>query len=410
MKNKTNFFELFNLINKINVYGEENIEFIFSYKETSKNLLINNSVLFDDNILIDDEDFEFDSLPESGNVLQAYTHPDQLSKYSKVLFFLSMEDLYKEFIINEKSVIGSSQNNAFLYLIIDESDKGATLYEFSELPNKVKNILENKFILSYLKTIADYDMGNDLLFLSKDLIKLNIDLNLKDVTSVLNYSYIKEYELNKNEATKRIFISILYKKLNSVEYNKRLKFFFKHYDEIMNEYKINSQIYYSDFDIFKIHNYLDNKWLEINQKIKDSINNLKGEALLIISGGLSVTKLGFGNDELGFYSLIVLFIVFFIGAVIYNTFFKVDIYELKYIKDILIKNIEEYIQKIDSLKEEKLNIKEINLQIGAQKNNINNKIILFWLCRIISFFPVLLIVIEIIKLFYFKAPPSTPSL
>ncbi len=410
MDNKIEFLSIFDSINRINFNGDMNIEFELPFNEISKHLLEKNSDLFDESFLIDDCNYQINEFPKSGKIITAFTHPKNLSNIAKVYICSSMNNLYEKFISSESIIIGNSSYIKYLYLIADDSTKGASLYKFSGLPNKVNDILENKFIIKNLKTLADYDMGKKLLFLSKDLINININITLKDITTVSNYSYIKDFEINKKEETKRIFISILHNKLNGVEANNRLKFFLQHYDEIMNEYKINSQIYYSDFDIYKIHNYLDKKWLEINQKIKDSINNLKGEALLIISGGLSVTKLGFGNNELGFYSLIVLFIVFFIGAVIYNTFFKVDIYELKYIKDILIKNIEEYIQKIDPLKEEKLNIKEINLQIEAQKNNINNKIILFRLCRIISFFPVLLIAIEIIKLFYFKAPPSTHSL
>lgn len=407
MDNKTNFLELFNIINKINVYGDENIEFEFSYNETSKNLLTNNTNLFEtDTILIDDDTFELCDIPEYGNKITIYTHPNLLKK-AKVFFSINMDDLYKDFILSKKSVINTSINKIAIYLVCDNSSKGAALYTYNQLPPKVNYILENKFILNYLKTLADYDMGDNLLFLSQNLIKLNIDLNLQDITPVSNYSYIKELQINKNEETKRIFISILYKKLNSVEYNKRLKFFFQYFDEIMNEYKINSQIYYSDFDIYKIHNYLDKTWLEINQKIKKSIINLKGEVFLIISGGLSVTKLDFGNNHLGVYGLIVLLIIFLIGAIIYSSFFKVDINELNYINNTLIKNHEEYINKLNN--KENINIKEILGQIEDQKHTVKNKLKLLKACRKISYLPVLFIIIELIKTIWLVSYPSPLS-
>ena len=162
MENKTNFLELFKLINKIETYGDENIEFEFSFNEFSKKILIKNSELFDEGILVDDIDYTINKLPETGNIITTYTHPLLLLKYASIEIYANIEELYNNFIFEKNRTIGASCNITTQYLILDNSPKGASLLTFQELPQKVNDILENKLIIQYLKQLADYEISNNL--------------------------------------------------------------------------------------------------------------------------------------------------------------------------------------------------------------------------------------------------------
>jgi hypothetical protein len=423
LNNKNKFEFLCEKSDKILYIGDSLLQLVFDFSKIEesteiKSMIINQELFFDKNesITIDNNEAFFKDLPKISNCtkLEIFVSSSFLNDNS-IYLFKNEENLFNRFLRMSKWTIKSLDEYKELYLFFvgDEKSNEAVKKSFFELPPKAYDILVAKDILVNLKQLSDYSTSKELIFFSKDIIRIPIDLSIEDIKSIKYYEKFLGFHLNSDEEKKRLFASALYNYLYNEIPNHRVSKLFENFDDIIMNYSANSALFYQRFDLYEIKIRFDISFSKIRKEANSTLSNIKGSILLIVSGIIAFPSLGIINESSSVLKNIIFFFAFAIAAILYDFIISQDLENLITIQE----NLDDTIAELDNplIYKSKINVKESNeneldklkgnkfiskiyLQSNKLSKNFSSKIQILEFCSVIAWIPALLFFLN----FFFK--------
>lgn len=417
---RNNFKKICENTSKISFNGDSALQLFFNFSiETEakykKELIIENIDMFDKNNTIFtngiENYFSKDKI-DTCHTLQIFTTKEILKKYNIFIFENEMSMFYR--LLNNSCWNISAKEDYikdYLFLIGNECGDNALLKDFKDLPQKVSDILIAKDIVNSLKKISDYNISNEMIFFSKDILHIPMNLIMSDISHVKYYSKFLELGVHSDEEKRRLFISALYSYLYNVTQKDRIKQLFLSFDDIILNYTASIALFYQKFDLFEIKMRFDNSFSDIRKKASSTLSNIKGVVILMISSIVALPTLGIPINSLSVLKNILFFIGFFVVGFLYRFLIGEDINTINNID----KNVDDikleldkglFLDKNERLTDNQFNLKEdeylkkIYEQIHSLKNEFKVKIEILKFCKVIIWIPTILFFLNLVKLFF----------
>ena len=269
-------------------YDNSNIWMTFDYQGV-RDILPGSELLFDphNNYNIDDPEYQlpFDSLPETGERIKILTSPEILGQ-QKIFAARDIGRATSKYLQLVKLSPGMVDLSGWIFLLGDSL--------CAEKPPEFDNVDTSYKVFDKFQQLSDHRFSGVMAFLcGKTILEVPSIFN-KDCVAKLDHA--EEFlKVNFNESNPEwsIFKSVIYDNLSRVEKADRLVKFFSIFDTILQEFKVSCSIHYEKYNLNLLKKELDESFISLNEKIRNSVDNVKGELILIVSMAFALSQFDF---------------------------------------------------------------------------------------------------------------------
>lgn len=378
-------------------YDKGNIWITLKYQET-KQILSQCQVLFDpdNNIEIDRKEYvpDFDHLPPEGIEIQILTSLSKM-KNAHILIAKNIESCQNHYV-QEMIAADKKIDLDCWYFLIGES-------LFSQIPIELENAQICFSVFQHLRNIADHIYSGMFVFLcGPAVLEIPNDFLSTYVTELQKLESFVLINFKEAQPELKIFKSVLYENLSKVDKKDRLQKFFSCFDTIIQEFIVSCNIYYENYSLYQLKRELDETCITLNEKIKMSVENVKGELLLIITMAFAVSQFDYHWGESNIKNIIIIASIL-LASIIYTFLINYDRSNLADLE--LIVEAEETRLKIigvdDKQKSEKFAM--ISKDVGRLRKSISSHKCFLILCIVAIWIPILILVVGL----FLKIPGKT---
>jgi len=310
-------------------YDNSNIWLTFDFQAV-REILPDCGNLFDpiNNFEIDNNEFEppFNNLPEEGNQIKILTSTEILED----CWIFSAKDIGKatnKYLSRIESSSGEFVLSDWLFLI------GDSLSE--EMPTVFFDVNTNYQVFRKLQKLSDHKFSGVMAFLcGKTILEVPSVFNRDCVVRLDNANEFININFNDSNPEWSIFKSVLYDNLSRVEKANRLVKFFTIFDTIVQEFKISCSIHYERYNLNVLKKELDESFISLNEKVRNSVDNVKGELILIISMAFALSQFDFNWGD-NTAKNIIIGVSLFLASIIYSYLISNDKSSLKALNKIV---------------------------------------------------------------------------
>ena len=339
----------------------------------------------------------FDNLPEEGEKIKILTSSEILRRYN--IFTSRNPDSATKKYFNIVALDSRIPDyTGWLFLI------GRNLSP--ERPETFSDVDTCFAVYEKLKQLADHTFPGSIAFLcSKTILEVPSRFTTPCVSKLEHTEDFLHVDLTSSRPECSIFKSVLYENLSRVDKDQRLEKFFSIFDTIMQEFKISRSIHYDRYNLNILKKELDESFITINEKIRNSVENVKGELILIVSMAFVLTQFDYDWVK-GTIENIIILASLVVASIIYTYLMR---YDKETLSD-LEKIVDEEKARLDEIIVEEVHENEKTKMISADaarlKKNIDSHTKFLKFCLVVIWLPLL---ISLVLMIIHICPGSTPT-
>ncbi|WP_422477263.1 hypothetical protein [Pleomorphochaeta sp. DL1XJH-081] len=375
-------------------YDDNNLLITFSFLDI-RNALPKCETLFDknNNINIDGREYEpvFNELPTDGDRVTILTSSAILNKAQ----IFSANDF------------ATSTRKYVKWLATDSERANLSGWKFligqeyiNEMPQVFIDAQECFSVYKKLSKLADHKFSGTMAFLcSKTILEVPSKFNEKCVYKLDNASEFLNTNYDNSTPEGNIFKSVLYDNLSKVDKKDRLEKFFSRFDIIIQEFKVSCSIHYDKYNLNQLKKNLDESFISLNDKIKNSVENVKGELILIVSMAFALSQ--FDLEWSGsIVKNIIIFASLLLASVIYSFLIHFDKKSLLNLGKIVDAENERLNEILVEERFESEKTKMISEDVKLLKENIDSHSRFLTFCLFSIWLPLLILIIGIVIIYF----------
>ncbi|MBK5246340.1 MAG: hypothetical protein JJE49_03595 [Peptostreptococcaceae bacterium] len=371
-------------------YDNQNIWMTFKFADV-RDILVECSMLFDEinNITIDGREYEpkFDSLPKQGGQITILTSSAILgtSQIFVARNIHSATNKYMNRLINPPEMTDLS---GWTYLIEENYS--------SIIPNTFLDVDASFAVFEKLSQLSDHKFSGIMAFLcGKTILEVPSSFNINCVLKLKNAKDFLDTNFNKSNPELNIFKSVLYENLSIVDMEDRLEKFFSRFDIILQEFKVSCSIHYEKYNLNLLKKDLDESFIALNEKIKKSVDNVKGELILIVSMAFALSQ--FDLDWSGsMVNNIIIFVSLILASIIYSFLIHYDKRSLNDLNKIVDEENDRLKEIMVEEKYQSDKSQMISKDVEKLKDNIKSHHRFLTFCLISIWLPLFILILGII--------------
>lgn len=376
--------------------NSDNITVSFDYQRFLK--FIDNEViiqLFDNtsNPIIDGNEYSLKNLPEQGLRIVLLVDEDKWIRNGFSFCKDENDECQKIWLSSQTSVADYSFRH---YIIHNKIEK------WPKLCDKGNKTVDALRLFEKLKDISDFQpSSNSILFLDKAVLEIQKSPGLMFTGNQKSLETFVTEDFNNNKTNFVLFKSVLYNKLVNFPPQDRFEKLLVNFDQVMQEYKITCGNYYEKYSLHQLQIQLNEAWILLNDKIKESLKDVKEGIILLLSTLVAFSQFDFSWQTEIIKNIAVL--LFLIAATVIYVWILIQ--SIKRTKHMNVMVVQEELRLKQIRGEEKTNNDEIiDSEMNDIRNSISSTIKMLKACIIISL--ILVCSIPILSVIYNSFPAS----